>query len=223
MSFVAKLESAATAVLALCAVIVTVVAVKHELFPSPSSALPKPVAITNWRDYATGREILGREKAPVTIIEFSDFQCPYCARLHSSIALILKRHPNEVGVIYRNFPLSALHPHARAAALAAECAADQNRFAEYHDYLFEHQDSIGRVTWSTVAARVGVTDSARFDNCLSSKTVSDAVETDSLAGEALNIRGTPTVLINQWKFPFAPNDSAIEETIRRELRSRSGS
>jgi protein-disulfide isomerase len=213
-----RLETAAITILAVCALVITVTVVRHEFMPPRNEATPRaPTEVKDWSSYAVGDMRIGPLNAPVTIVEFSDFECPYCGRLFPVLTKVLVNHPNDVQLVYRNFPLQGLHPNARAAALAAECAASQGKFNEYQTVLFQHQDSLGKIPWSTFATRAGVKQPAAFDACLTSSRTLAELRSDSLAGEALHIIGTPTVLVNKWMLNETPTFDVLEKFIAQSL------
>jgi protein-disulfide isomerase/uncharacterized membrane protein len=145
----------------------------------------------------------GRPDAPVTIVEFSDFQCPACGQAYRDLHEMLARR-TDVRLVFRNFPLDnscnealprALHPDACLAALAAECARQQNRFWEYHDRLFENQHTLDRESLFRYARDVGV-DIPTFRTCLDAPATRDRITDDIRAGLAAGIESTPTLFIN---------------------------
>jgi len=145
----------------------------------------------------------GRPDAPVTIVEFSDFQCPACGQAYRDLHEMLARR-TDVRLVFRNFPLDnscnealprALHPDACLAAIAAECARQQNRFWEYHDRLFENQHTLDRESLFRYARDVGV-DIPTFRTCLDAPATRDRITDDIRAGLAAGIESTPTLFIN---------------------------
>src|SRR5712691_9566756 len=91
-----------------------------------------------------GKPVRGPENAPVTMVEFSDFQCPFCGRFFAETeGALLKKYDGKIRFVYRHFPLDSIHPFAQGAALASECANEQNKFWEYHDLLFQNQQQLG--------------------------------------------------------------------------------
>jgi protein-disulfide isomerase len=187
--------------------------------PAPATtrrAPPKPEKTSNWQAIAAAGTRMGPPTAPVTITEFSDFQCPYCRRLAPVLKELRARYPSEVAVSYRHFPIPR-HQHARIAAQASECAAAQGRFEAFHDALFAQVDSIGRLPWGRFARSAGVIDATRFDSCLADSTFKGRIEADIAAGNQLGVTGTPTVLVNQWRLVGAPTRQALDSLIRLEL------
>ncbi|HET7583682.1 MAG TPA: thioredoxin domain-containing protein [Gemmatimonadaceae bacterium] len=196
MNVKAAISNGSTALLVICAVLVTGVVIRKELF-SPPPPEPQPtIIIANWKHLADTGHLFGPTDAKVTIIEFSDFQCPFCAQAEHVLRQLRERYPVQLRVVYRHFPLEELHPLARAAADASECAGEQGNFASYHDLLFAYQDSIGRVPWSTFARRAGVPNVAKFDECVALHRYDDVVANDIAAGADLRLSATPMFVVN---------------------------
>ncbi|MBI3567374.1 MAG: thioredoxin domain-containing protein [Gemmatimonadetes bacterium] len=213
-----RFETLSTAILVVCALVVTAVSVRRQLStPSRSDAPIAPLEVRDWKRYVAGDLRIGAASSPVTIIEFSDFQCPFCRRLFQSVDRLLLSHRGDLQVVFRNYPLSVAHPQARSAAIAAECAAAAGRFHEYHDLLFTHQDSLASIGWSLLALRAGIADTTGFRRCLGDVRTSQRLLADSIAAAALRIRGTPTVLVNKWLFVGAPSDSLLELYVTRAI------
>jgi protein-disulfide isomerase len=214
------LYSAATAVLVLCAVTVTALVVRREMLsPAAGAAAPREaVYVEGWRGYAASGHRMGSRSAPVTLVIFSDFQCPACRALAGSLREVRAKHPNDLAVVFRHFPLPK-HPLAVPAVHASECAAEQGRFEQFHDAVFERQDSVGVISWRDLAAASGVRDLAAFDRCLSRGGELPALSRDTAAGNRLGVRGTPTLLINGKRLYGAPSTAALEEHVAREVRA----
>jgi protein-disulfide isomerase len=153
----------------------------------------------------------------VTIIEFSDFQCPFCKQAADLLKDVSQRYPGQVAVVYRHMPLPT-HRYAEGAALATECAAEQGAFEAYHDALFARPDSIGVTTWDTYAERTGVRDLPRFRECMESQRLFTRVEADLRAARRLGFNGTPSFIVNGRGFtgsvPFGGWDAWIERALR---------
>lgn len=152
--------------------------------------------VTNWRDYALPERSLADAPTEVTLIVFTDYQCPYCRELHEQVAVLQTEFPGQLGVILRHFPLEERHPFARAAALALECSGDAIRRREMDSVLFANQDSLGRLPWIQFGRRAGVTDTAAFDRCVRQEAHAARIREDIAAARRLGVRGTPTVLVN---------------------------
>ncbi|HRX17676.1 MAG TPA: thioredoxin domain-containing protein [Gemmatimonadales bacterium] len=159
-------------------------------------AAPLAMSIPDWQSYAAHGQRAGRPDAPVTIVEFSDFQCPFCAALQPILDSIRQQYPDEVALVFRHFPLNQIHPAAQAAAVASECASEAGRFWEYHDLMFNEPGQIGAIPFDVLALSAGIVDTAEFNRCRESDGIAARIAEDVSAGERLRIPGTPTVLIN---------------------------
>lgn len=180
-----------------------------------ASARGLPVSQGDWKKYAVGRHRSGPQKAPVTVVEFFDYQCPYCARFVSTLDSAQAAYPGDVNVILRHYPLSS-HTAARAAAEASECAAEQADFFRAHRVFFSFPESVTAGAWWHMAHTAGARDSVRFHACLTNRALAHAVSTDSLAGEALGVKGTPTILVNDQRFDGAPTFASLDRVIREQ-------
>ncbi len=177
-----------------------------------------PVTIEGWREYSKDGHRVGHDDTPVVIVEFSDFQCPFCRSAHADLRSILKERPTEVAMVYRHFPLQGVHDHAVDAALASECAANQGRFEDFHNLLFSQQDSIGVRSWSAMADEAGVHDLDAFRTCRDGNIGAQALANDTLAAHELGLRGTPALLVNNLLVGGNPGRDRLEELVDRALR-----
>ena len=152
--------------------------------------------------------VLGKENAPVTIIEFSDYQCPFCRRSYTQVFPLLKENFINKGIVklvFRDFPLTSIHPGALPAAQAAECADDQGKYWEMHDKIFDEQNKLGQGTvpftnddlkkW---ASEIGL-NSDDFGSCLDSNKYAKEVQADFNDGNSNGVSGTPTYFIGNEK------------------------
>lgn len=206
-------------VLALCVAIMTAIFLRRE-FAGDGNASDGSFHITQvrkWNQYAVGSAVTTGD-GTITIVEFSDFQCPYCRALHEQLGALRDRYPGRVTWLYRHFPLEAIHPHAFTAAIAAECALEQGLFSPFHDLLFRLQDSIGVLPWETFASRSGVSDLRTWRSCLAQFRYSDKIRSDMAAGAELGVRGTPTLLVNARRLPGVPPAGVLDSIIRSDLR-----
>ncbi len=142
---------------------------------------------------APSDHVRGNPTARVTIIEYADFQCPFCSEFHSSMQKLVEE--TDTRWIYRHFPITAIHPLAHRSAEAAECAAEQGRFWSYADLLFERQDEIGDDLFFQIAETLGL-DGATFEECLGSARYKDRIVAHAEEASAKRISGTPTFYIN---------------------------
>jgi len=145
--------------------------------------------------------VLGDKNAPLTIIEFSDYQCPFCGRFWSTTLPLLKKNfidTGKVKFVYRDFPLSSIHPFAQKAAEASECADEQGKFWEMHDKIFENQEAITIENLKSYASGLGL-DTTKFNNCLDSGKYTKEIEKDFSDGNSYGVSGTPTFFIGNDK------------------------
>lgn len=160
--------------------------------------------------------IRGNKNAAITIVEFSDYQCPFCARFHETMQEVLKNYPDKVRWVFKHFPLDQIHPYARKAAEAAECASEQNKFWEYTDKIYANQASLNTEYLSAAAKQIGL-DTKKFDSCLSSGKYAGKVNADYQQGQTYGVRGTPGNYINGQSVPGAVPYSTIEGMIKNLL------
>ncbi len=137
----------------------------------------------------------GPADAKITIVEFSDFQCPYCQRSLATIEQVLAKYPSQVRVVYRHLPLDRIHAHARGAAEAAACADEQGQFWAYHDKLFQNNRALAKEDLLRYAGETGL-DAQRFGACIEERRFKDKVESDLQAARAVGISGTPAFVVN---------------------------
>ena len=167
---------------------------------------------------------LGSASAPVTIVEFSDFQCPYCAKFYfETFGQVYEKYikSGKVRFAYRHFPLS-FHENAQKAAEASECAREQNKFWEYADKLFASQKSLGTESLKKYAADLGL-DAKKFNECLDSGKAAPLVQADLSDGLEMGVSGTPAFLINEKLISGAQPFSAFENAIEQELNKADSS
>lgn len=163
----------------------------------------------------------GPTDAPITLLEFSDFECPYCGAFFGTLERLKSEYGDRLRIVYRHYPLDN-HPNAFQAARASMCAADQGRFWEMHDLLFQEQNRLGNADLREKAERLSL-DTAAFDECLASDRHIDTIERDIRAGDRVGVDGTPAVFVNGIPVPggAAPYD-VIAEMIEDELARMNG-
>lgn len=142
--------------------------------------------------------VRGAPMAPVTIVEFSDFQCPYCGRAHPVVKDALGKYTGKVKLVFKHYPLSG-HPRAMPAAKAAEAARLQDKFWEMQDMLFEHQDRLEDGDLVGYASSLGL-DLQKFEEDMASKGVADRIARDRALGAKVGVASTPTLFINGRRF-----------------------
>ena len=162
----------------------------------------------------------GPEDAPVTVVEFSDFECPYCSRVNPALEQVTATYGDDVRIVFRQFPLSRIHSNAQKAAEASLCAEEQGKFWQLHDAMFQDQRNLGLASVKEKAATVGL-DIDSFNTCLDSNRYADAVAADLAAGSELGVTGTPAVFINGIFLSGAQPFEEFSKIIDAEL-SRNG-
>jgi len=167
---------------------------------------------------ATERPSLGPSSAPVVLVLFSDFQCPYCKSFSATLKEILKHYGDKVRLVYRQFPLIDIHPNARQAAEASLCAAAQNRFWEMHDLLFQGQDALKDEDLRNKADKVGL-DSSTFSACLASKQYGALIHEDMRAGAIAGVEGTPALFVNGRFLGGSRSYEEVASVIDEELKT----
>ncbi|MFO7588726.1 MAG: thioredoxin domain-containing protein [Gemmatimonadota bacterium] len=159
----------------------------------------------------------GPEDAPVTIVEFSDFECPFCLRIHPTLQRVMEEYEGRVRLVYRQFPLTSIHPNAWKAAEASLCANDQGKFWELHDAMFAQPGGLDVASLKVKAADLGL-DTEAFAACLDSGERADQVAADFEAGQDLGVSGTPALFINGRYLTGAQPFEVIARIIDDELR-----
>lgn len=141
---------------------------------------------------------LGNTNAPLTIVEFGDFECPFCKRAYPIVRELAAKYPDTIRVIYRDFPITALHTGAQRAAEAGACAHEQGKFWAYHDRLFDRAPAFSTEELVRYALQIGLDETA-FRSCLTSRKYEKEVASDYAAGIAAGVVGTPTWFVNGTK------------------------
>ena len=167
--------------------------------------------------------VIGDANAKVTIIEFSDFECPFCSRFYTQTEIQLRKDYVDTGkvrLVYRDFPLSSIHPNAQKAAEASECADEQGKFWEYHDLLFVKQESWagtdGITAFKQYAKDLGL-NSGQFDSCLDTGKYASETEKDFQDGSNAGVSGTPSFFVNGEQVVGAQPYSVFKQLIDKNL------
>ncbi len=163
-----------------------------------------------------GARFKGPATAPVTVVEFQDFHCPFCKSVQPTLAQLLARYGERVKLVYRDFPIDRLHPQARRAHEAARCAHDQGKFWPYHDLLFARAPRASPDELKTYAREVGL-DMGAFEHCLTSRSHQAAVQKDVDDGTRAGVTGTPTFFINGRPLSGAQPLESFVRVIEEEL------
>ena len=159
----------------------------------------------------------GHEDAKITLIEYADFECPYCARAHQSLTALLPKYGKDVRLVYRHMPLTDMHPDAQPAAEASEAADAEGKFWEMHDALFEGQDDLSDAAIVAMASRIGF-DVDKLQDALENSTYAQRVESDAAAGRKAGAHRTPTFFINGVQFDGDSDEESLDRALSAALK-----
>jgi len=214
-----RLDRALSVALVIAAVMMAIAMTKREFFPGG----PAPRAMVfepRWRDALPGARPIGDIGDRIQIVSFSDFECPFCARFHTTVREIQRRFPGKVGYAFVHFPIPA-HRNALAAAHAAECAAELGYFTDAADSLFAAQQQLGTVQWLNIVHPRTPLDSTRARNCLLRPSGADRlVQEGKDLGAKFQVTGTPAVFLNGWRYPGMPSDTELTRAVQDILAGR---
>jgi protein-disulfide isomerase len=191
------------------------------LFQGELSDLTKdPLAENRARMQLKDSPILGDPNAPITLVEYSDFECPVCKNLHDNLRGLLPNYP-QVRVVFKDFPIEQIHPWARTAALAGRCAYQQDpkAFWKVYDLIYDNQEIISAANaWAKMLDYAGQTglNTDNFKACLASRDAGAAIDASRLNGQQLEVNSTPTVFVNGRRMVGA-DPHALEQFIKYEL------
>lgn len=164
--------------------------------------------------------ITGNPKAKVTMIVFSDYQCPFCGRFHPTLKQVIATYGDKIRVVFKHFPLDSIHPNARPAANASECVAalgGNDAFWQYTDKLFEKQTQLSDTLYTQLAKEVGVSESS-FNSCYQAKKYASKVDADYQQGLAAGVQGTPAAFVNGTLIPGAVPFEQVKSVIDAALK-----
>ena len=181
-------------------------------------SLPTPVQqVTRYPVEEGGNPSIGPADAPITIIAFSDYQCPYCQKWESEVyQRLLDDYPTQVRIVYRDFPLNSIHPEAAPAANAANCAGEQDSYFQYHDKLFSYELDLGKEAYLQYARELKL-DMDSFTACLESGRYEAEVTEDLNYAVELGVQSTPTFFINGLYLVGAQPYTTFKKLIDQEL------
>jgi protein-disulfide isomerase len=193
------------------------VATLKEKYPTTISLSPPIIAVSTGGRPSRG----GAANAAVTMIEFSDYECPYCQSAEATVGELLKEYGDKIHFVYRDYPLP-FHPNAKRASLAAHCAQAQGKFWDYHDKLFIRRQ-LEADKLKSLAGELGL-DQKQFDECLDKEQFKDAVDKDMADGANAGVTGTPTFFVNGRSMPGADIEDlkkVIDEELARTKQTKS--
>jgi len=163
----------------------------------------------------------GKQGARVTVVEFADFQCPYCRQAEQTVSAILAKHPEDVRVVFRQLPLAGIHPNAIAAARTSVCADRQGKFWPMHDALYGNQSALNDAGLKETVKRIGL-DPDAMAACMSDAATTQTIEEDLKAADELNITSTPYFLVNGRPVKGSVQVNQFEAIVAEELRRSAG-
>lgn len=178
-----------------------------------------PVYHDEWRGVLAAGTTIGDTAAAIQVVEFADFECPFCKRFHESLRLVRSKVGEPIAVTFVHFPLT-MHRFALPAARAADCALEYGRFDAVADLLFAKQDSLGLKTWQSFATEAGIADTNEFAGCATAAGQRKNIEAGLAAGAEFNVRSTPTILLNGWLYSVPPTAAVLEADIKAILQGR---
>ncbi len=216
-----SIEKIAISTVAICALVLTGLVVRREVFSGAAfrgGVQQKNVFLSDWK--VISQQLTKSDLAPVRVLEFGDFECPYCAEFYKTLKAVRARFPQNIAFAYVHFPIPG-HRFAIPGARVAECANEQGRFEAMYDKLFEGQDQFGLKPWDDYATAAGVPDLSAFDACVKRTDPIPRVEEGKALGAKLDVQGTPTVIINGWKLGRPPNAEELDGMVTAILAGRS--
>lgn len=174
------------------------------------------------QELASTRLFRGKADAPVTIMTFSDYQCPYCILAEPVLDEVLTRYPEKVRVVHRHFPLESIHPFARPAAEASMCADEQGKFWEFHQAIFNLSGKLAEGSLAKIGSDLGL-DVEELSSCIENRRFKDFVDADFAAGRAAGVTGTPAFFINGITFTGSRDADEMSRQVDLELARIEGS
>lgn len=185
---------------------------------APAAAAESEAPVTQRYDIPTeGFPSIGPEDAEITIVEFSDFECTFCRKWHDQVyKQLMTAYPNKVRLVYRNLPLTQIHPQAMNAAEASLCAGDQNAYWKYHEKLFENAGNLSDELYASIAADLRL-NTTTFEKCMTDHKYLSAIEEDMQFAIDLGVQSTPTFFINGLAVVGAQPLSVFQQVIDEEL------
>ncbi len=202
-----------------CAVVTTAIVARRQFAGPIQTELGSgpPTRVADWRSIASVGHRMGPVEAPVTIVEFADFQCPACRRfIDGALDSALLTFPGKIAVVFRNWPLP-YHPFAYQAARAAECGARQGRFRQLYELMYQEQDSLGVKPFVNFAKDAGVPDITAFLLCSDRTDRVPVIERDIADARSIGGTGTPTIVVNDLLLHSIPDAKDLEALVSKAI------
>jgi len=214
-------KTALSVVLIFCGILVTILVVRRELFPDQLSTHPLPertLPDSLWLSVSNFDTALGSESAPVRMVEYLDYECPFCRQFHSVLDSIRVRYPKQVAIVYRNLPLT-YHPEAYLSAMAAECATQQSKLEIYQNLLFQNLEALsdGTTDRFVIAETAQISDMRSFQECMISGQVRQKIDSDTVLAGKLGIHSIPTLFVNGKMYSGAMTFPELDAIVKQEL------
>ncbi len=214
-------RNAITAVLIICAVAVITLLLRREFFflddvSVLDTSQVRQLDINAWQQVSQGGILVGSHNAKVKIVEFYDYECPFCQRVEPILDKIRQKYLTEVATVHRHFPLP-FHATAYQSAIAAECAHAQGVFLEYHKVIFEHQHFSATLDWTNMARTVGMPDITRFQECVKTRLPSNKIDRDIKLADSLKINAIPTLIVDRKLFQGVLSFDELDNIVQRSF------
>jgi len=160
----------------------------------------------------------GPADAPVTLVEYGDYQCPYCGAAYPVVQQLQRRFGGDLRFVFRNFPLAELHPHAVGAAMTAEFGASHGRFWEVHDALYENQQQLGAALYDTIVSELGL-EPKKLHAALEAQDYLARIRADVNGGVRSGVNGTPSFFVNGVRYDDSPDLETMTEVLTATIRA----
>lgn len=222
------MDRVVSVILTVAAVFLAVAVIRREFFPSDAAAsggnAARPAASLEyheeWGSMVQYGIRQGDSAAPIQLIEFGDLECPACRAFKlRTLSEVTQRYGDQLSLTFMHFPLSR-HRFARIAAQAAECADRQGRFSQLVLAVYEKQDSLGLKQWGSYGADAGIPDTARFTACVRSTEQFARIDSGLALAQRLQFYGTPTIIVNGWRFHRTPSAQQLMRVVDDLLAGR---
>lgn len=205
-----------SAILVVCALVITAMVVRQQLFSIPQKPELDIKKIKNWQKFDFKGPKSGAENAPIRIVEFYDYQCPYCKKVQPALQKLLEEYPKQISLTHHHLPLP-IHKEAIPAAIAAECARNQGMFKPMHKLIFNHQKQLAQLSYDSLAKEAGIDDIETFKACLNKQQIKDRVIKSLEQSEELGIDATPSFLIDGQLVSGALPYDRLEELVKNTM------
>jgi len=185
--------------------------------PEPRITVDEQLGRSEWRQFAESDRRIGPADAAVTIVEFGDYQCPFCQEAEAQVRQVLERYPTQVALVYRHYPLS-YHEHAYRAARYADCAGEQERFPQAHRLLYD-MDDLEQLDAVAFARAISVEDTDAFVTCAGRSDPLPSVEEDLRAAATLSVGATPTFVVEGLRLARTPRGDSLLALVEMRLEA----